>query len=318
MDARFLCQTRSPVPSLPRQNRACKLKHRSPAFAFLTRTTDNNMAGLIEEKKASHPTDKLAGLTKKTVYSDSWLARLAINYLSQRFQDATGKDHATTVHVYKRIFCGLHNLLLCVASRALRGPGIRLQWKKRKECSSHKKVQALPFSIAIIIVVFIALGTLAIKTTPCRFLEETDCIGMCTNLCKVPSQTFIKHAFGMPVNMVPDFDDMSCEMIYGQEPPKITEDPAFKQPCYKLFFLRFFKNFHAVIGGLQMFMIDVKGTKYSNPGCFSQELTSSYVMIPRSSHSRLVSEEKGLESEGGPTTKIVSRLLYAVISVCLR
>lgn len=29
-----------------------------------------------------------------------------------------------------------------------------------------------------------------------------------------------------------DFDDMSCQMIFGQEPPK--DDPAFKQPCYKL------------------------------------------------------------------------------------
>ncbi|KAJ6730834.1 hypothetical protein OIU85_021607 [Salix viminalis] len=118
MDARFLCQTRSPVPSLPRQNRACKLKHRSPAVAFQTRTADNV---LIEEKKASLPTDKLAGLTKKTVYNDSWLARLAINYLSQQFQDATGKDHATTVQFYKRIFCCLHNLVLCLASRTLRG-----------------------------------------------------------------------------------------------------------------------------------------------------------------------------------------------------
>jgi hypothetical protein len=31
-----------------------------------------------------------------------------------------------------------------------------------------------------------------------------------------------------------DFDDMSCEMIFGQEPPSSTDDPALKQPCYKL------------------------------------------------------------------------------------
>lgn len=37
----------------------------------------------------------------------------------------------------------------------------------------------------------------------CRFLEETNCVGMCTNLCKMPSQVFIKDSFGMPVNMVP-------------------------------------------------------------------------------------------------------------------
>lgn len=31
-----------------------------------------------------------------------------------------------------------------------------------------------------------------------------------------------------------DFDDMSCEMIFGQDPPMPTEDPAFNQPCNKL------------------------------------------------------------------------------------
>nr|XP_016446818.1 PREDICTED: beta-carotene isomerase D27, chloroplastic-like [Nicotiana tabacum] len=68
----------------------------------------------------------------------------------------------------------------------------------------------------------------------CRFLEETNCVGMCTNLCKMPSQLFIKDTLGMPVNMVPNFDDMSCEMIFGQDPPQPDTDPAFVQPCYKL------------------------------------------------------------------------------------
>ncbi|KAF3647109.1 hypothetical protein FXO38_18819 [Capsicum annuum] len=31
-----------------------------------------------------------------------------------------------------------------------------------------------------------------------------------------------------------DFDDMSCEMIFGQDPPPPNTDPAFMQPCYKL------------------------------------------------------------------------------------
>ncbi|XP_020971183.1 beta-carotene isomerase D27, chloroplastic-like [Arachis ipaensis] len=39
----------------------------------------------------------------------------------------------------------------------------------------------------------------------CRFLEKTNCVGMCINLCKMPSQSFIKDSFGMPVNMVPKF-----------------------------------------------------------------------------------------------------------------
>ncbi|CAL9072163.1 unnamed protein product [Musa textilis] len=37
----------------------------------------------------------------------------------------------------------------------------------------------------------------------CRFLESTNCVGMCTNLCKIPSQKFIQDSLGMPVYMVP-------------------------------------------------------------------------------------------------------------------
>ncbi|KAL3603567.1 hypothetical protein D5086_004426 [Populus alba] len=253
MDAGFLCQTRSPVPSLPRQKRACKLKHRSPVLAVLTRTPDHNMTG--EEKKASRPTDKLAGLTKKTtVNNDSWFAKLAINYLSQRFQDATGMRNS------KRDYESLTQTA-------------RDTWRKFSPTQQHELVlqslnRAIPATISALVKImlpqctftreyFAAFTTLffvwlvgpcevresdfngrkeknVVHIKKCRFLEETDCIGMCTNLCKVPSQTFIKHSFGMPVNMVPNFDDMSCEMIYGQEPPAITEDPAFKQPCYKL------------------------------------------------------------------------------------
>jgi hypothetical protein len=29
-----------------------------------------------------------------------------------------------------------------------------------------------------------------------------------------------------------DFEDMSCEMIYGQAPPPLEEDPALQQPCF--------------------------------------------------------------------------------------
>ncbi|CAL0320558.1 unnamed protein product [Lupinus luteus] len=72
----------------------------------------------------------------------------------------------------------------------------------------------------------------------CRFLEEANCIGMCINLCKMPSQSFVKDSLGMPVNMVPNFEDMSCDMIFGQDPPASNDDPTLKQPCYKLCFFK--------------------------------------------------------------------------------
>ena len=34
------------------------------------------------------------------------------------------------------------------------------------------------------------------------------------------------------MNVISDFEDMSCEMVYGQAPPPFEEDPVSKQPCY--------------------------------------------------------------------------------------
>jgi len=34
------------------------------------------------------------------------------------------------------------------------------------------------------------------------------------------------------VNLISDFEDMSCDMVYGQTPPSFEDDPVSKQPCY--------------------------------------------------------------------------------------
>ena len=31
--------------------------------------------------------------------------------------------------------------------------------------------------------------------------------------------------------MKPNFDDLSCEMVFGQHPPSPSDDPALTQPC---------------------------------------------------------------------------------------
>ncbi|KMZ56501.1 hypothetical protein ZOSMA_94G00250 [Zostera marina] len=66
----------------------------------------------------------------------------------------------------------------------------------------------------------------------CRYLEATNCAGMCINLCKMPTQKFIREELGIPIHMVPNFENMSCEMIFGQIPPDEGDDPAVNQPCY--------------------------------------------------------------------------------------
>ena len=51
----------------------------------------------------------------------------------------------------------------------------------------------------------------------CRFLEASSCKGMCTGLCKVPSEEFFA-SIGLPLSMTPNFTDGSCAMVWGRTP----------------------------------------------------------------------------------------------------
>jgi Beta-carotene isomerase D27-like, C-terminal len=65
----------------------------------------------------------------------------------------------------------------------------------------------------------------------CRYLESSQCVGMCVNMCKLPTQTFFTQEFGIPLTMTPNFEDYSCEMVFGQIPPPLDAEEAGHQPC---------------------------------------------------------------------------------------
>eukprot|EP00210_Caulerpa_lentillifera_P007498 g7164.t1 len=65
----------------------------------------------------------------------------------------------------------------------------------------------------------------------CRYLFESKCVGMCTNLCKAPCQTFFTEQLGMPLTMNPNFEDLSCEMTFGAKPPPLSEDQVVQESC---------------------------------------------------------------------------------------
>jgi hypothetical protein len=71
----------------------------------------------------------------------------------------------------------------------------------------------------------------AVHIKKCRYLVDSGCVGMCVNMCKVPTQTFFTEKFGIPLTMTPNFEDLSCEMIFGQIPLAPENDPDFNQPC---------------------------------------------------------------------------------------
>jgi Beta-carotene isomerase D27-like, C-terminal len=65
----------------------------------------------------------------------------------------------------------------------------------------------------------------------CRYLEQSGCVGMCINMCKLPTQSFFTQDFGIPLTMTPNFEDLSCEMVFGQLPPPLETEAAYHQPC---------------------------------------------------------------------------------------
>lgn len=71
----------------------------------------------------------------------------------------------------------------------------------------------------------------AVQIQKCRYLEDSQCVGMCVNMCKLPTQAFFTEKFGIPLTMTPNFDDLSCTMVFGQLPPAPGMDEALQEPC---------------------------------------------------------------------------------------
>ena len=49
---------------------------------------------------------------------------------------------------------------------------------------------------------------------------------------QIPTQTFFTETFGLPLTMKPNFEDLSCEMVFGELPPLIHEDEVYNEPCF--------------------------------------------------------------------------------------
>ncbi|KAL4558729.1 hypothetical protein LXL04_036931 [Taraxacum kok-saghyz] len=257
----------SPQPSiLPFPARTCRKPPRSSVImsvltppTFINFNEDDNQSLKIDHTRSYNITPT----TSDTLYQDNWLETIAIDYISKAFQETGGLRNEKSGY----------NGFVAVSTAVFRGFN-PTQQREIVHKTLEKAIPGFILIMAMVCIVDTQIRTMmpqskftreffAIFTTvffrwlvgpgevresefegrkernvvhihKCRFLEQGNCVGMCTNLCKMPTQEFIKKKFGIPVNMVPNFDDMSCEMIFGQDPPEQEDDLAFKQPCYKL------------------------------------------------------------------------------------
>lgn len=238
MDARLVQHVASPTLPRMRQHNMHRHRYSSRIVAVMTRPTENF-------ERLTSP---------KTEYNDNWFDRIAINHLSQSVQETIGFKsskkgyeglvEATTAARQHFSPDQQLELVTLALDKAFPKPILSLI----RTVLPPSKLQREFFAVFTTIFFSWLVGPCEVRESKfngkeeknvvhikkCRFLEGSNCVNMCTNLCKMPSQAFIKDSFGVPFNMVPNFDDMSCEMIFGQEPPALSEDPAFAQPCYKL------------------------------------------------------------------------------------
>ncbi|EOA36173.1 hypothetical protein CARUB_v10010025mg [Capsella rubella] len=208
------------------------------------------------ELKATKETATVIEPSNASTIEDSFFSKVAINYLSKNLQDAAGMssssskstDYDRLVDTATRVASNFdtkqqHELVLSSLEKAL--PAVISS--SIKMLFPPSKLSRELFALFTTISFAWLVGPSEVMETEingrkeksvvfiekCRFLEQSNCVGMCTHICKIPSQIFIKNSLGMPIYMEPDFNDLSCKMMFGREPPEIQDDPVMKQPCFE-------------------------------------------------------------------------------------
>ena len=50
----------------------------------------------------------------------------------------------------------------------------------------------------------------------CKVLEQSGCVSVCKNVCKIPTETFFTDVVGLPVTLVPNYETLECQFCYGR------------------------------------------------------------------------------------------------------
>ncbi len=65
----------------------------------------------------------------------------------------------------------------------------------------------------------------------CKFLQESNCKGLCLHQCKIPAQQFFKEELGLDLTVSPNFATQECQWSFGEKPLEPSEDPSFPKGC---------------------------------------------------------------------------------------
>lgn len=207
----------------------------------------------------AEPSGVPAPLGEKTKYNDGLFAKVFMSLFARKMEKFAAKevkknkkkewweiDYENFVDVSKRVMQGRSRLQQQQAVRevllSMLPPGAPAQFRKMfpptKWAAEFNAALTVPFfhwlvgpSEVVEVEVNGVKQRSGVLIKKCRYLENSGCVGMCVNMCKIPTQDFFTKEFGLPLTMTPNFEDMSCEMAYGRVPPPFEEDPVAKQSC---------------------------------------------------------------------------------------
>ncbi|MBD0336827.1 MAG: DUF4033 domain-containing protein [Cyanobacteria bacterium Co-bin13] len=193
---------------------------------------------------------------EKTVYQDSLIDRLCIWLFSRKMAEAVGqktrlKGYDGLVALSQQIMQGRNareqkEMVLVVLNSLLPS---RVLWLVRRLFKPTQLVCELnawfatrmfgwlvgPSEVRQVEVTgpngAVSLQKSGVHIKKCRYLEQSQCAAMCINMCKLPTQEFFTQEFGIPLTMTPNFEDYSCEMVFGQVPLPLEQEAAYNQPC---------------------------------------------------------------------------------------
>ncbi|GAA0154070.1 hypothetical protein Leryth_005232 [Lithospermum erythrorhizon] len=213
----------------------------------------------------AEPSGKPAPLGRKTKYNDGLFEKVFMTLFARKMEKFAAKlpsgveetnkkkglfdyDYESFVDVSRRVMQGRNRIQQQQVVRevllSMLPPGAPAQFRKlfppTKWAAEFNASLTVPFfhwlvgpSEVVEVEVNGVKQRSGVFIKKCRYLENSGCVGMCVNMCKIPTQDFFTNEFGLPLTMIPNFEDMSCEMVYGQVPPPFEQDPAGKQPCFK-------------------------------------------------------------------------------------
>lgn len=193
---------------------------------------------------------------EKTTYHDSFFDQLFIRLFARKMSNAVGEGSSQTgydgfVELSQKIMQGRNaqqqqQLVAVVLQSLVPGPvlwGIRTFFSPTQlvcELNAWFATQLFEWLVGPCEVKAIEIKTATghtrlqksnVHIKKCRYLEQSGCVGMCVNMCKLPTQTFFTEQFGIPLTMTPNFEDFSCDMVFGQSPPRVETEEVYQQPC---------------------------------------------------------------------------------------